>query len=195
MVETCQIPNLDEIYAQHFDGPGRFVEVGAYDGFMYSNTYHLAQAGWEGLYIEPVLDFFLRCQHNHRDHNVRVLNAACSNYNGDIDLYQGPDIYSANGEMVKGKTVTVPCYMLDNVLFYMDWRERFELLVIDVEFHEKEVLQGFSLAKWKPKMVIIEAHESHENRAYALNADFINHFFRSYKKIYSDHINNIYVRD
>ena len=55
---TCQIPGLDAIYDQYFgDKIGSFVEVGAFDGMTYSNTWHLANRGWYGVYIEAHPDF------------------------------------------------------------------------------------------------------------------------------------------
>lgn len=48
IVPECQIPTLPEILEEHigFRTDGRFVEVGAFDGFKWSNTYMLAEIGW-----------------------------------------------------------------------------------------------------------------------------------------------------
>lgn len=189
---TCQIHNLEGIINTYLPEIGYFVEVGAFDGYSYSNTWHLANKGWKGLYIEPIAEFAGKCRETHRENNVRVIEAACSNYNGIITLFKGQDIISANNNMVNGSTLEINCLTLDAILKEEILRP--DLLVIDVEFHEKEVLEGLTLNKWKPKMVIIEAHEHHENEAYRLNVQFINDYFKSYKKIYSDGINNIYVR-
>lgn len=190
---TCQIPNLDDIYAKYFPVAGTFCEVGAHDGVTYSNTWGLANSGWTGIYIEPIEEYANKCRLEHKDNKVKVIDCACSNYDGEITLFKGQDIYSANSEMVKGQPVFVPCKTLDTIL-QKHLKAQLDLLVIDVEFHEKEVLEGFTVDAWQPKMVIIEAHESHENEAYRLNADYINEYFKWYKKIYSDGINNIYVR-
>lgn len=189
---TCQIHNLEGILKTYLPEIGYFVEVGAFDGYSYSNTWHLANNGWKGIYVEPIAEYADKCRETHRENNVRIIEAACSNLNGFIKLFKGQDIVSANNDMVKGYSFEVPCFTLDTILENEIINP--DLLVIDVEFHEKEVLQGLTLKKWKPKMVIIEAHEHHENESYRLNADFINDYFRKYKKIYSDGINNIYVR-
>lgn len=192
---TCQIPALDEIYLKHFgDRKGSFVEIGAHDGVTFSNTWGLVNDEWIGLYVEPIKEYADKCRESYADnHRVSILECACSDYNGEIILYKGHDIYSANNEMVQGDAITVPCFTLDEII-RRNLGAKSDLIVIDVEFHEKEVLRGFTLDYWLPKMVIIEAHEAHENKAYRLNADFINQYFKSYEKIYSDEINNIYVR-
>lgn len=189
---TCQIHNLENILNTYIPEIGYFVEVGAHDGYSYSNTWHLANKGWKGIYVEPIAEYAAKCRETHRENNVKVIEAACSNFDGNIMLYKGQDIFSANNEMVKGEKFIVDCLKLDSILEAEILKP--DLIVIDVEFHEKEVLQGFTLKKWKPKMVIIEAHEHHENEKYRLNAQFINEYFKTYEKIYSDGINNIYVR-
>jgi len=72
----------------------------------------------------------------------------------------------------------------------------FEVLVIDVEGSERDVLHGFNIEDWQPRIVIVEAHEHHQNKELGAQADEINSYFDEfgYEKIYSDHINNIYTR-
>ena len=189
---TCQITGLEGLFREYLPEIGFFVEVGAHDGYSYSNTWHLANKGWRGLYVEPSPQFATLCREMHKENMVQVVEAACSSYNGEIELFIGQDIISANNEMVKGNSMKVPCFTLNTLLESVVIPP--DLIVIDVEFHEKEVLQGFDLNIWKPKMAIIEAHEHHENEKYRLNAQFINEYFKEYRKIYSDGINNIYVR-
>jgi len=54
---SCQIHTLNEIYSKYFDPDhGTFVEVGANNGERWSNTWHLANSGWKGLYFEPIAE-------------------------------------------------------------------------------------------------------------------------------------------
>lgn len=77
-----QIPNLDSIYQKYFTRffgipyQGFFVEVGAYDGESYSNTSGLADSGWNGLYIEPVFEYYNKCLIRHKNNSVKVINCA-----------------------------------------------------------------------------------------------------------------------
>lgn len=199
VASDCQIAGLGDIYDKYFpeQKDRHFIEVGAHDGKSYSNTYELANAGWCGIYIEPIKHMAEACKANHVNNDVTVIEQAVSNYNGWLTLYKGADIFTANKDVLPVKDeLIVKCNTLDTILS----REsigpgEIDLLVIDVEFHEKQVLEGFDISKWLPTMVIIEAHEHHDNPDFRLNVDFINDYFKEagYEKIYSDGINNIYV--
>ena len=76
-VDSCQIPGLAGIYAGVFGlkNNGTFVEIGAYDGKTYSNTYQLAKLGWKGLYVKPYADYAQMCCNNHFESpSVKVVN-------------------------------------------------------------------------------------------------------------------------
>src|ERR671923_2099072 len=64
VVDSCQIPNLGFLLDFFFGdvAVGTFVEVGAFDGYTYSNTWGLAAAGWRGFYIEPVASHAAQCR-------------------------------------------------------------------------------------------------------------------------------------
>ena len=64
---TCQISNMWLIFETFFGQrtEGLFVEVGAFDGVLYSNTWGLAARGWRGLLIEPVPEFAAVACHEH----------------------------------------------------------------------------------------------------------------------------------
>ena len=83
---SCQIPNLNEIYDKYLPAKGMFVEVGAFDGMTYSNTWHLANDDWKGIYIEAHPDFANQCHDNHKGNNVEVITCACGATEGEIDL-------------------------------------------------------------------------------------------------------------
>ena len=53
---SCQIDNISELYEVFLTTKldGVFVEVGAFDGYTFSNTWGLAQRGWRGIYVEPI---------------------------------------------------------------------------------------------------------------------------------------------
>lgn len=49
--------NEEEIILKHIERfgiqPGRFLEIGAWDGKGFSNTFRLAELGWKGVCVEP----------------------------------------------------------------------------------------------------------------------------------------------
>jgi hypothetical protein len=73
----------------------------------------------------------------------------------------------------------------------------FDILSIDTEGSEEEVLLTFDINKYKPKIVIVEVSEHHPLEGFNRHAMAINEYFykANYTKIYSDEINNIYVRN
>ncbi len=66
---------LDEFF--EFKTEGYSVDVGAFDGIYYSNTYAFERRGWLGLCIEPSPDAFRLCTTNRP--RSTCLNVACSN--------------------------------------------------------------------------------------------------------------------
>ena len=200
---TCQIENLEDIYKNVFEDiyrGGVFVEVGAYDGITYSNTWPLACIGWNGLCIEPVKAFFDRCVGNHKDHNVRVINKLVGLSMMYTMCTDGHELYTVDPTLAAALGAHIYCgeiqgYTLDSILEEWDVLPNFELLVIDVEGIELDVLKGFSLKYYNPRMVIIETHSNHENIRLRLSAGWIDKTFvdAGYMRIYNDTINSIYT--
>jgi FkbM family methyltransferase len=200
---TCQIDGWCELIEQYLPNHGYFVEVGAYDGITYSNTWPLAELGWAGLCIEPILSLYERCVSNHRKHpDVQCVQRAISDRNAILPLYtDGMELYTLSDKLARslhadkyiGNLETMP---LDAVLMVHDVPQRFDLLVIDVEGMEPEVLNGFCIEYYQPTMVVIEAHEKNKKVALRRHAPFINAYFKAamFSKIYSDNINNIYIK-
>lgn len=208
---TCQIPTLNSIYEKYFGykTDGIFMEIGGYDGYEFSNTWGLAEAGWRGIYFEPVPEFYAKCVRTHIKNNVSVENMAVWDYDGELSLELGGTLTSASKEHIdvvrlldwaKGiytsKWIKSPCITLKSyVKSKYPKLNKIDLLVIDVEGGELNVLRGANLEVWKPTMLIIEAHEHHPDTSLRIFANDINTFVqeRGYTKVYSDAINNIYT--
>ncbi len=205
---TCQVHRLNEIYLKYFayKTDGFFVDVGAYDGIMHSNTWALADAGWAGLCYEPVTEYYQKCVDNHKHHpEVKIIQSCIGNKVGFVPLYIS-DVYStyhelqpnsnsrkylyANSEIINSPITTLDISLIENMV-----KPEFDVLSLDVEGAEADVLSMFSLDIWKPKMCIVEAHELHVDQEIKVHAPFINNYFASknYEKIYCDDINNIYI--
>jgi len=71
------------------------------------------------------------------------------------------------------------------------------VLSIDTNGTEPEVLKGFDIAYWKPKLVIMECHEFHKDTIMARHAPAINMVFdkQGYRKVYADDNNSIFVKN
>lgn len=195
---TCQIPQLEKIYSAYFKEKIFFVEVGAFDGMWYSNTWGM---GWDGILIEAHPDFAAQCKlvNPHQT----VINAACGDKEGTIDLYEYGEVSTVKlshwtkqwGINENTKKITVPLKTLNSIL-EENGVTTFDLLVVDVEDFEIEVLKGFDVDKYKPKMIIVELHElagTGPNQK-GHQEPWVTSYLKDYKKIYADSINTIYVR-
>jgi FkbM family methyltransferase len=209
VIANCQVKGLADIYQKYFgdDFDGTFLDAGAFEGYEYSNTGCLAELGWKGLFIEPVPYNFFRLSERYKSYFPDIRLAYCAvGKQGEADLYLSGSIstlskeqhqYYLDHEWMYGNeqvihTITVP---LDQIID--QWKpEKIDVLNVDVEGMELEVLETFDIDKWMPKMAIIEAHEHHPFIEFRRNAENINKYFskRNYEKIYSDELNNIYVR-
>lgn len=206
--ESCQIAGLQGILAGTFGlkDNGIFVEIGAYNGRDWSNTYQLAVLGWKGVYVEPVPEIYQALLGNHKDRpNITCINAFVSSEDGEeIDMFMFENMYTGNDDFKKfgGKFVTkAKTLTLDKVLEITHIPSDFDLLVIDVEGHELEVLKGFTYLMsgteryYMPRMVIIETHAFHTDERFSVHAAQINAYMldNDYIRIYADDINSIYI--
>lgn len=86
MVDTSQYGEAGFI-AAHFDGrrtPGRFLDIGAFDGRTNSTTSGLAQEGWSGVCVEPNPPAFCALMRRYEDNpRITLVNAAVMPYAAD----------------------------------------------------------------------------------------------------------------
>ena len=142
---------------------GYFVEVGANDPHARSQTWHLEQAGWTGILIEPQPDLAGKLR---ALRSAKVFAVACSspdNAGQMLPLHVAGPLSSLNRErMAPGAipetVITVPIRTLDSVLEEAGAPAQFDFLSIDVEGHEIEVLSGFDFARWRPRLILLEDH-------------------------------------
>lgn len=153
-----------QLVAAFFGGAkGFFVEVGANDPVARSQTWHLEQAGWTGVLIEPQPDLADKLRAVRR---AQVFAVACSSpdRNGTTLPFHvaGPLSALDRDRMAPGavpeSVIEVPVRTLDSVLEAGRVPERFDFLSIDVEGHEIEVLRGFDFARWRPRLILLEDH-------------------------------------
>jgi FkbM family methyltransferase len=142
---------------------GDFVEVGANDPRERSQTWHLEQQGWSGVLVEPQPDLAAKLRALRK---AKVFETACSspgNAGRALPLHVAGPLSSLDRRgMAPGatpeKVISVPVRTLDSVLEEAGSPAAFDFLSIDVEGHEIEVLRGFDIARWRPKLIMIEDH-------------------------------------
>ncbi len=148
-----------------FFGPrkGYFVEVGANEPRERSQTFHLEQAGWTGVLIEPQPGLAAQLR---AERKAKVFAVACSspdNAGRTLPLHVAGPLSGLDRErMAPGSTpaavIEVPIRTLDDVLAEAGAPQGFDFLSIDVEGHELEVLRGFDIARWRPQLILLEDH-------------------------------------
>ena len=154
---------------------GYFVEVGANDPRERSQTWHLEQAGWTGILIEPQPDLAAKLRAHRK---AKIFEVACSspeNAGRQLPLHvAGPLSTLDRKHMAPGATpervITVPIRTLDSILVEAGSPAKFDFLSIDVEGHEIEVLRGFDIARWRPRLILLEDHVADLSRHRYLTA-------------------------
>ena len=142
---------------------GFFVEVGAYDPRVLSQTWHLEQLGWEGILVEPQPDLAEKLRQQRR---AKVYEAACSspaNVGKIMTLNLAGGHSTLESRFVdagtrRGGTVAIKARTLDDILTDAKAPRPLDFVSIDVENHEIEVLAGFDLAVWCPRLMLVEDH-------------------------------------
>jgi FkbM family methyltransferase len=140
---------------------GFFVDVGANDPVVGSQTWHLEQLGWDGVLVEPQRDLAEKLRQRRR---AKVYPVACSSpansgktmtlHLAGIQSSLKPDFFVP--DMRPDGVSEVPISTLDEILTESNAPAPLDLVSIDVETHEIEVLNGFDLARWRPKLILIE---------------------------------------
>lgn len=171
--------NEESIILEYFKGmkPGKFVDIGAFDPFKFSNVRALYEKGWSGILVEPSPDNFKRIEDHYKgEERIRVLNLAVGPETKMIDFYESiGDAVSTSNENHKEKwgsagvqynKIQVPqvsvSYFMDKfcvVTFCCDT----DFLNIDTEATNFELFSLIPDVIWQGlKMLCIE-HDLHDN--------------------------------
>jgi FkbM family methyltransferase len=142
---------------------GFFVDVGANDYRRFSNTFYLeTELGWSGIAIEPQTKFaedyrkyrprttFQSLFVSDKSDEEAVLNVP----ENDLIASADADFANQNG---KATAIRVRTSTLDDVLD----RARIahvDFLTMDIELAEPAALRGFSIERFRPALVCVEAH-------------------------------------
>jgi len=159
-------PKIEQECVQKFfenNKDGIFVDVGANDPYIDSQSFHLEQLGWSGLLIEPLPDM---CELLRKHRKGAVIPYACSsseNHKKILPLISFGVCSTLETKLIhsnklKKETIQIETRTLDSILEDNKVQPNFDLLSIDIEGHEVELFKGFSIKKWKPKLILLEDH-------------------------------------
>ena len=80
--------NEEEIILAHCGPTAKFLDIGAYDPFTFSNTRCLVEKGWQGVFVEPsptcVANFYKEYSGNPA---ITIIEAAIDEKNGTAMMY------------------------------------------------------------------------------------------------------------
>src|SRR6202050_1597556 len=185
----------DDLKDEFFSGKrdGYFVDVGANDPKNMSQSWQLEQKGWRGVLVEPQPRL---AQNLREQRQAAVFACVCSSPEnaGKILKFQVSGIHSSLdlnffvAGMRKEEIIEVPACMLDDILTAAKETVPIDLFAIDVESHEIEVLNGVTLTRWQPRLIVIED--------LAFNTRLHRHLrSRGYKWVRRTGLNGWYVPD
>lgn len=124
---------------------GFFVDIGAHDGIVHSNTYALeTEYAWTGICIEPNREAYDSMSAN-RSNCVKT----------DLIVSDQHGIVEFDGVRV-GQGSPRACMPLSMILDNARAPDTIDYLSIDVEGHELQVLDGMDFDRWHVRLITIE---------------------------------------
>lgn len=153
---------------------GFFVDIGANDGFTYSNTYFFEKyRNWTGLCVEPQGECFKLLKATRKESTIKV-KACISEFNGVAEFLQvnGPQMLSClkeycteeHSERIKreieqngGEISIIPTQNIKiSDLFGMFDINKIDILSLDIEGGEYKVLQMIDYSKVHINAIVVE---------------------------------------
>ena len=139
---------------------GIYIDIGCHHPLINNNTYILYKRGWNGINVD--LDFSSIEMFNFFRPNDFNCKVALSNKKGESDLFffhnRAPKntLNKINGKGAK-LVKKIKTDTLDNIIKQSKLSiKKIDFLTIDVEGNELNVLRGFDLNKYEPKVIVLE---------------------------------------
>ena len=139
---------------------GIYIDVGCHHPFLNNHSYLLHKSGWEGINIDvdynsiDMFNFFRK-----RDVNIQT---AVTDHKGEVDLFFFHNRAAKNtiskefGSNAKEQK-KINSNTLNNIIQNSKFKNsKIDFVSIDVEGNEMNVLNGFNLKRYKPKLILLE---------------------------------------
>ena len=149
-----------------FDYRGIMIEVGAGPVNFISNSQHFRETGWRTICYDPNPVFVQQ----HIEAGSECYPIAISNFTGTSQFtivdtghwkpeYEGISYSAINlrypGEYLTQQEITVKVDTLNNELSRLNI-DHIDILCVDVEGWELEVIEGFNIEKYQPRIIVLE---------------------------------------
>ncbi len=141
-----------------------WIDIGAYDPLDLSVTKAFSLGGGRGINVEPLKDNFERLALD-RVADIN-LEACVSNFDGEMVLFEAGPASSVEEVTLKsikknnaltGERIVQAVTMSTLLHRYLPIDQKVSFLKIDVEGHEKKVLEGMNFKQSRPAIIIIES--------------------------------------
>ena len=181
---------------------GSYIDIGAADPIAYSVSYGFYLKGWRGVHVDPLPQKASALRSNRPDEVV--IQAAVSSSVGKVPFYEinggnGLDTFDKEGALAfqkKGmsvKQIDVATIPLRDILEQHAGPD-IHWLKIDVEGHEKEVIESWNGSEIRPWIVVVESTipASQESNHFSWDQLIIE---KGYKYVYFDGLNRFYLSE
>lgn len=173
--------NEQGIIVNYFgERPGRFLDIGAYDGKTFSNTFRLLELGWRGVLVEPSPTIIPLLRNNVEPFgsNAQVMAYAIGESDGRVTFYDnGGAVATTKPEHAqKWSKATAfqqcevnqitPATLLDLS------GENFDFLNIDVEGANIEVMRAMPWHRLRGLTMVCVEHDGHQREIIDILEEF-----------------------
>jgi len=154
-----------------------------------SQTYRLEQLGWNGILIEPLRECADKLRAARRARIYEVAAGAPEDEGRELPLLVAGALSTLQASTVEDSRSSeirqVPVRTLDSILAEVGF-DRVDFLSVDVDGAELAVLRGLSIARYRPRLILIEDDVQDLSKHHYL-------FARGYKLVRRTALNNWYV--
>lgn len=160
---------IDAKLERYLPDCGTFLEVGANDGYTWSNTYYLERfKGWSGVLIEGIPALYEECRRRRsrsRVYNYALVDPASAEHRVTMTYSDLRSLVNGTDEAMEAEVqaageatyeISVPARTLDDVLIE-DGDQHIDFLSLDTEGSEAAVLRGLDLVRRGPDWLLVEA--------------------------------------
>lgn len=188
-----------ENFFPDFSYKGIMVEVGAGPPTFISSSKHFRDNGWRTIGIDPNPKFVKQ----HLEEGSEIYQYACSNEEKKTTFvinYNNDDWYSCENDGVSFSSLDIRYQNIPehntqehievetirlNTLLERINVDNVDILSVDVEGWELEVMMGFDVNKYNPKVIILENfEENNDYEVFMKDLGYIKHHQLSYNEIY-----------
>jgi FkbM family methyltransferase len=181
---------------------GFYIDIGANDPTWDSVSKSFYDAGWNGINVEPVVDFAKELS-KERPRDL-VLQVAVSSVTQELEFFEfsGTGLSTSFREIAEGhkargflaEKVKVHTQTLDSIFELGSTPEEIHWLKIDVEGAEADVLSSWDTSKKRPWILVIESTRPLTNTQTHLSWE-TSVLEKGYLFVYSDGINKFYLHE